>query len=109
MPLEAIGFVYRAESPERTKRYFREAPGRRRTHVHVRRLGSFSQQFSLLFRDYLRCHSAAIAEYAAVKRRWEAEFHDDSYGTSPRCRNARIRPVCGCPSALRCTASDAAR
>ncbi|MFB7183835.1 hypothetical protein ACFCZT_00705 [Streptomyces sp. NPDC056230] len=38
---------------------------------------------------------------------WRA--HDDSYGTSPRCRNARIHPVCGRPSALRCTASDAAR
>ena len=38
---------------------------------------------------------------------WRA--HDDSYGTSPRCRNARIRPVRGRPSALRCTASDAAR
>ncbi|MDF9812554.1 hypothetical protein [Streptomyces sp. SPB162] len=38
---------------------------------------------------------------------WRAP--DDSYGTSPRCRNARIHPVCGCPSAVRCTASDAAR
>ena len=31
------GYVYRADNPERTKRYFREPPGRPRTHVHVRR------------------------------------------------------------------------
>ncbi|MET7859278.1 GrpB family protein [Streptomyces sp. NPDC005318] len=80
LPLEAIGFVYRAENPERTKRYFRETPGRRRTHVHVRCLGSFSQQFPLLFRDYLRCHPADTTEYAAVKRRWAAEFQDDRHG-----------------------------
>ncbi len=35
--------------------------------------------------------------------------HDGSYGASPRCRNIWIRPVSGCPSALRCTASDAVR
>ncbi|MGP3969726.1 GrpB family protein [Streptomyces sp. 6N223] len=79
-PLEACGFVYRADNPERTKRYFREAPGRRRTHVHVRRLGSFSEQFPLLFRDYLRCHPDAVAEYAEVKRRCAAEFRNDRGG-----------------------------
>ncbi|WP_243878716.1 hypothetical protein [Streptomyces sp. KS 21] len=34
---------------------------------------------------------------------------DAGYGTSLRCRDARIRPVCGRPSAVGCTASDAAR
>jgi len=80
LPLEDFGLVYREDNPERTKRYFREAPGRRRTHVHVRRLGSFSQQFPLLFRDFLRCHPAAAAEYAAVKRRCAAEFRNDRHG-----------------------------
>jgi GrpB-like predicted nucleotidyltransferase (UPF0157 family) len=80
VPLQDLGFVYRADNPERTKRYFREPPGRRRTHIHVRQLGSFSQQFPLLFRDYLRCHPAAAAEYAAVKRRCAAEFRNDRGG-----------------------------
>jgi GrpB-like predicted nucleotidyltransferase (UPF0157 family) len=80
VPLTEMGFVYRADNPERTKRYFREPPGRRRTHVHVRRLGSFAQQFPLLFRDYLRCHAASAAEYAAVKRRCAAEFRNDRTG-----------------------------
>lgn len=40
-PLEALGYVLRADNPERTKRYFRETPGHRRTHLGVRRAGSF--------------------------------------------------------------------
>src|SRR5262245_46826015 len=39
-PLEQLGYVYRADNPERTKRYFREALGSRRTHLHVRRAGT---------------------------------------------------------------------
>jgi GrpB-like predicted nucleotidyltransferase (UPF0157 family) len=76
-PLVALGHVYREDNPERTKRYFREPPGTARTHIHVRRAGSFSEQFPLLFRDYLRTHRAAAAEYAAAKRRLAAEFPHD--------------------------------
>jgi len=79
-PLERIGYVYRADNPERTKRYFREPPGHRRTHIHVRQLGSFSQQVPLLFRDYLRSHPPAAAEYAEVKRRCAALFRNDRQG-----------------------------
>src|SRR5215207_7017496 len=58
-PLEAAGFRYRAADTERTKRYFREPPGQRRTHLHVRRAGSFSEQLPLLFRDFLWPDAAA--------------------------------------------------
>jgi GrpB-like predicted nucleotidyltransferase (UPF0157 family) len=78
-PLTQLGYVYRADNPERTKRYFREPPGRRRTHVHVRRAGSFSEQWALLFRDYLRAHREAAAEYEAVKRRLAIRFRDDRH------------------------------
>ena len=67
--LERAGLVWRADNPERTKRYFRERPGERRTHVHVRRAGSFSEQLALLFRDYLRADPAWAARYAAEKHR----------------------------------------
>ena len=67
-PLEESGFVWRPDNPERTKRYFRERPGERRTHVHVRRVGTFSEQFALLFRDYLRMHPEIASEYAELKR-----------------------------------------
>jgi GrpB-like predicted nucleotidyltransferase (UPF0157 family) len=72
-PLQEFGFTYRADNNDRTKRYFREPPGHPRTHIHVRKAGSFSEQFPLLFRDFLRVHrEAAAAGYEAVKRRLAA-------------------------------------
>lgn len=65
--VESCGFTWRADNPELTKRYFREVPPRPRTHLHVRRSGSFSEQFALLFRDYLRTHPDRAATYAALK------------------------------------------
>jgi GrpB-like predicted nucleotidyltransferase (UPF0157 family) len=73
-PIERVGFVYRADNPERTKRYFREPPRDRRTHIHVRRAGSFSEQFALLFRDYLRAHPEQAAKYAELKHSLAARF-----------------------------------
>ncbi|GAA0953613.1 GrpB family protein [Nonomuraea longicatena] len=79
-PLEQLDLVHRADNPELTKRYFRESPGSRRTHIHVRELGSFSQQLPLLFRDYLRAHPATAAEFAQIKRQCARQFRDDRQG-----------------------------
>jgi GrpB-like predicted nucleotidyltransferase (UPF0157 family) len=76
-PLEGLGYVFRADNPERTKRYFREPPGGRRTHLHVRLRGHWSEQFALLFRDYLRAHPAAAARYAARKRELAPRYRID--------------------------------
>ncbi|WP_211751787.1 GrpB family protein [Paenibacillus dakarensis] len=65
--LENIGFIYRAGNPDLTKRYFREKPGRKRTHIHVREYGSWSEQFALLFRDYLRANENDCRKYAEMK------------------------------------------
>ncbi|TDF99659.1 GrpB family protein [Paenibacillus piri] len=67
--LEGSGFVFREGNPDLTKRYFREAPGNKRTHIHVREHGSWSEQLSLLFRDYLRSHPEDCLIYAGEKRR----------------------------------------
>lgn len=67
--IEQVGFVLREENPDRTKRYFRELPGTRRTHIHVRQVGSFSEQITLLFRDYLRVHPTDCLRYAQEKHR----------------------------------------
>jgi GrpB-like predicted nucleotidyltransferase (UPF0157 family) len=76
-PLGGLGYAFRADNTELTKRYFREPQGERRTHVHVRRAGSFSEQFPLLFRDFLRAHPLEAAEYGALKRRLaERHRHD---------------------------------
>ncbi|XEC96558.1 GrpB family protein [Paenibacillus tarimensis] len=66
-PLVELGYVYRADNSDLTKRYFRESPGKRRTHIHVREHGSFAEQSALLFRDYLSAHQAAAGEYADLK------------------------------------------
>jgi GrpB-like predicted nucleotidyltransferase (UPF0157 family) len=73
-PMARAGYVWRASNPELTKRYFRERPGQDRTHIHVRRLGSWHEQWALLFRDYMRAHPAEHAGYAALKYRL-AEAH----------------------------------
>ncbi|MBD2868261.1 GrpB family protein [Paenibacillus arenilitoris] len=75
--IEGLGFQWRSDNPDRTKKYFRETPGSRRTHIHVRRAGSFSEQLTLLFRDYLRAHPADCLNYAAEKHRlFELYRHD---------------------------------
>ena len=77
--LEALGYVWRSDNPERTKRYFREPPQERRTHIHVRKLGSWHEQFALLFRDYLRLHKDDQRRYEATKKelavRYRLERH----------------------------------
>lgn len=76
-PLVGLGYQFRADNAERTKRYFRERQGGQRTHVHVRRAGSFSEQFALLFRDYLRSHPADVSEYCALKLRLAGKHRHD--------------------------------
>ncbi len=73
LPLERAGFVHRPGA-ELTERYFRERPGERRTHVHVRRAGSFNEQSALLSRDFLRTHPSCAAAYAALKYELAAKF-----------------------------------
>lgn len=78
LPLEALGFEYRARNPELTKLYFKDPEGKEeRTHIHIRRAGSFSEQYSLLFRDYMRCHAAAASQYARLKLKLAEQHRDD--------------------------------
>ena len=76
-PLRACGFRHVAGNPELTKRFFREQPGDRRTHVHVRRAGSFSEQFALLFRDFLRAHETEVEIYGRHKEELAQRYRDD--------------------------------
>jgi GrpB-like predicted nucleotidyltransferase (UPF0157 family) len=76
-PLGSIGFVPHPNNPDRTQRFFREPPGIRRVHLHVRRAGSFDEQLNLMFRDYLRTHPDAAQEYAQRKRELAIRFRND--------------------------------
>jgi GrpB-like predicted nucleotidyltransferase (UPF0157 family) len=77
--MAGAGYGRRADNPELTKRYFRERPGARRCHVHVRLAGSWHEQWALLFRDYLRAHPVVAADYEAVKRSLAARHRDDRH------------------------------
>ena len=56
LKMKEIGFIYKSNNPDLSKKYFREKPGQKRVHIHFRKEGSWSEQFALLFRDYLRAH-----------------------------------------------------
>jgi GrpB-like predicted nucleotidyltransferase (UPF0157 family) len=48
-----------------------------RTHVHVRKLESWQQQLSLLFRDYFRAHANECCEYERVKISLAEKYSND--------------------------------
>lgn len=77
--IESIGYDWRRDNPEISKRYFREQPGGRRTHIHVRASGSWHEQYALLFRDYVRMHPDARIRYEQVKRELAARFEHDRH------------------------------
>jgi GrpB-like predicted nucleotidyltransferase (UPF0157 family) len=79
-PLEALGYRFHPDNPDLTKRFFREPVGERRTHVHVRTIGCWSEQLALLFRDYLRAHPLDAERYAELKYRLAAAYGDDRHG-----------------------------
>jgi GrpB-like predicted nucleotidyltransferase (UPF0157 family) len=75
--LEEIGLIYQSNNPDLTKRFFREAPGAKRMHIHVRELGSWAEQFNLLFRDYLRENPGDCRKYAELKIKLMELFRHD--------------------------------
>lgn len=77
LPLESLGYVFRADNPELTKRYFREPPGDPRTHIHVRQSGSWAEQFALLYRDYMRSNADEAERYADIKRMLAEKYRND--------------------------------
>jgi GrpB-like predicted nucleotidyltransferase (UPF0157 family) len=85
--MEAIGYQYipdyEDQLPER--RYFVKPPGRgysieRLFHVHAVETTSGFWRRHTAFRDYLRAHHEACAEYAALKRRLAAQYGADRAG-----------------------------
>ncbi len=58
------------------KLYFQAPPGQRRTHTHMRVIGRANQRYPILFRDYLRSHTATAQAYAELKRMLAANLAD---------------------------------
>ncbi|MCX7553386.1 GrpB family protein [Marinicella sp. S1101] len=68
---------YSSESCELRKKYFREKPGSRISHIHVRQHGRVNQEYPILFRDFLRNNSNVMRAYAEVKKELASRFGDD--------------------------------
>lgn len=76
--IESCGYRWMDDNPDMGKRFFRDNP--RTTHIHVRKAGSWGEQFALLFRDYLRVQADARERYGAVKRQAAAANRHDIEG-----------------------------
>lgn len=78
--LESLDYVWHEDNPDKTKRYFREEGGSRNVHIHVRKLGSWSEQYTLLFRDYLRANPKDRDKYGNLKLELAKKFRNDRAG-----------------------------
>ena len=76
-PLTLGGWRFHPQNPDRSKRFFLGPVGARRVHLHVRPAGSVDEQLTLLFRDFLRSHPAAQAEYVEAKQRLAVTYRND--------------------------------
>ena len=76
--MQAIGYQPRGEFGIPGRRYYPKGGDDRTHHVHAFAVGDPQIEKHLAFRDYLRAHPAAVAEYAAVKQAASA-----AHGTDP--------------------------
>lgn len=77
--MEALGYEAMGEFGIPGRRYFRKGSGSemRTHHVHAFAQDSAEVNRLLAFRDYLRTHPEAAAEYVALKRRLAAVYPND--------------------------------
>lgn len=75
--LAALGYVHRGELGIPGRHAFRPPPGEPRHHLYLCVTGSDGLRDHLHFRDHLRAHPDAAAEYAALKRRLAQQHRGD--------------------------------
>ena len=82
-PLQNLGYVYvpehEADLPERRYLY-KQDHGKDTFHLHMVEPQSDFFSRHIAFRDYLRTHPEAVADYAALKIRLASEFGSDRAG-----------------------------
>jgi GrpB-like predicted nucleotidyltransferase (UPF0157 family) len=80
-PIEAIGYVYWAENPDKSHMFFVKGMppyGERRTHhVHIFEPTNRRWERALAFRDYLREHSDEAEKYHRLKRDLAQRYRSD--------------------------------
>ena len=70
------GAATAAAAGDWAKLYFRQRPGQRACHIHVRVQGCPNHRYALLFRDYLRAHPGARMTIEVIKHEL-ARLHGD--------------------------------
>ena len=78
--MRAIGYEPKGEFGIPGRRYFPKGSDKRTHHVHAFAVGDSHIRPHLAFRDYLRAHPAAAAEYAAIKKEAAAAHETDPEG-----------------------------
>lgn len=80
-PIQAIGYVYWAENPDRDRMFFVKGMppyGERRTHhIHIFEATSEIWQRALTFRDYLRSHADEAERYRQLKQGLAQQYRSD--------------------------------
>lgn len=75
--LATLGYVHRGELGVPGRHAFRAPPGEAKHHLYLCAAGSAGLIDHLRFRDHLRAHPHAAAEYAVLKRRLAEQHRDD--------------------------------
>jgi GrpB-like predicted nucleotidyltransferase (UPF0157 family) len=78
--LRALGYVYQGDKGLPGREAFLWPPGTRRHHAYVVVSGSHPHANHTAFRDYLREHPQAAAQYAELKRELAERYRDDERG-----------------------------
>ncbi len=75
--MEALGYEVRGENGIPNRRYYQKGGAQRTHHVHAFATGDENLIRHLAFRDYLRQHPEAAAEYARLKQTLASRFKND--------------------------------
>lgn len=73
----ALGYCYAPYEPEMRHWFCKPSFAHRTHHLHLVPIGSAAWHQPLVFRDYLRSHADAAAEYASIKRELAQRFRSD--------------------------------
>jgi GrpB-like predicted nucleotidyltransferase (UPF0157 family) len=95
-PIEAIGYVYWAENPDKARMFFVKGMppyGERRTHhIHIMEPSNAAWQRTLIFRDYLRAHPDEAERYQQLKRDL-AQHHRSDREAYTRAKDSYVLAV----------------
>jgi GrpB-like predicted nucleotidyltransferase (UPF0157 family) len=90
LPLQSVGYVHVPHADDAFCPFFHRPPTWPHSHhVHVVKAGDPEERRTLAFRDYLRAHPEAAAEYTQLKRALAPQFSAVSFGARQAYADAK--------------------